>query len=49
MGKEIITFSNNEIEKQKFCCENLIFLKDMDIDNLLISSKTSSGEKFIKN
>ena len=44
IGKEIITFGNAEIEKQKFCCKNLISLKDVDIDNLFIS-KTSCGEK----
>ena len=41
---------NNEVDnvtklKNKFCCKNLFFLKDVDIDNLLISNKTSSGEK----
>ena len=46
MGKEIITFGNTEIEKQKFCCKNLsFFIKDLDIDNLLIPNKTSSDEK----
>ena len=43
MGKEIITFSNTEIEKQKFRFKNLA-LKDVDVDNLLISKKTSCGE-----
>ena len=47
MGKEIITFGNTEIEKQKFYFKNLFFLKDVDIGNLLISNKTSFGEKIV--
>ena len=49
MGKEITTFGNTEIEIQKFHhYKNSISEKDMEIDNLLISNKTtSSGEKFI--
>ena len=37
MGKEIITFSNTEIEKQKFHSYN--FLKDVDTDNVLLFKK----------
>ena len=45
MGKEIRTFGNTEIEKQKFhCYKNASFLKDLDIDDILIPNKTSSGE-----
>ena len=37
MDEEIITFVNIENEKNKFNrYKNLIFLKDVDIDNLLI-------------
>ena len=44
MGKE-----NIEIEKRKFLhCKNLVFLVDADIDNIVISSMVSSGEKNIK-
>ena len=43
MGKEIITFGNTEIEKQKFHCYD--FLKDTD--NMLGSNKIFSGEKTI--
>ena len=42
MGKEIITFGNAEIKKQKFHhYKNPVFKKDVDIDNLSISNKTS--------
>ena len=44
--KESITFSNNEIEKQKFyCIKNEFFKKDVDIDNILISNMISSDRK----
>ena len=43
MGKEIITFGNTEIEKQKFYCYD--FLKDTN--NILGSNKIFSGEKTI--
>ena len=46
MGKEIITFGDNEIEKRKFLCyKNPIFKKDVHADNILISNKTSFGKK----
>ena len=49
MDKEIIKFGDIEIEKHKFhCYENLIFLEDVDINNVLISNKISSGEKSYK-
>ena len=45
MGKEIITFDNTEIEKNKFqCYKNLIFLNDVDVDNILISNRGSSSK-----
>ena len=47
MSKEIITSGNTEIKKEKFhCYKNPIFLKDVYINNLLISNKTSSEEKY---
>ena len=46
MGKKSITFGDIEIEKHNFhCYENLTFLEDADIDNILVSNKISSGEK----
>ena len=41
MSKEIITFGSVKLE-------NLILLDDVDIDNILISSLVSSGEKNYK-
>ena len=50
MGKEIITFSNTEIEKQKFHHhKNPIFLKNIEIGNILISNKTSDVKKNYNN
>ena len=44
MGKEIITFGNTEIEKQKVNhYKNLIFKKYVDIGNLLISNFDTSN------
>ena len=38
MGKEVLTFGYNEIEKQKFhCYKNPIYLEDVDDDKTLIS------------
>ena len=46
VGKEIIAFGNIEIKKRKFHHrKNLVLLGDMDIDNILISTMVSSGEK----
>ena len=48
MGKEIMTFGNTEIEKQKFDHgKNLALLEDLDIDKIQVSSMVSSGEKNI--
>ena len=42
MGKEILTFGDIEIEKNKFYCHKTpTFLKDVDIENILVSSKIS--------
>ena len=46
MGKEILTFGNIEIEKNKFYHHN-IFLKDVDIEKVLVSSKIYFGKKNI--
>ena len=49
MDKEILTFGDIEIEKNKFYCNNtLIFLKDVDIEKMLVSNKISFGEKSYK-
>ena len=46
MRKEILTFGNIEIEKDTFYRhKSLIFLKDADIEKVLVLSKISSGEK----
>ena len=48
MGKEI-KFNNTKIEKQKFHrYKNPMFFKDVDIDKILTSNKTSSVEKNYK-
>ena len=39
MSKEILAFGNTEIERSKFHQrKNLIFLQDVDFDNIQISS-----------
>ena len=45
-GEEILTFGDFEIEKKK-CYRNKtpIFLKDVDIEKVLVSNKISFGEK----
>ena len=49
MGKEILTFGNIEIEKSKFYrSKTPIFLKDVDIEKVLVSNKISFGEKNYK-
>ena len=46
MGKEILTFGDFEIEKNKFHCHKTsIFLKDVDIENVLVSKNISPGKK----
>ena len=45
MSKQILTFGNIEIEKNKFCRhERPIFLKDADFEKVLVSDKISSDE-----
>ena len=49
MGREIIIFGDIEIEKRTFHhCKNLFSFKDLDMDNIHVSSKASSGEKNYK-
>ena len=49
MIKEILTFRDMESEKNKFYCnKNSIFLKEVDIEKVLLSSKDSFGEKNYK-
>ena len=46
MGKEILTFGNIEIEKNKFYRHKTpISLGDVDIEKVLVSSNISFGEK----
>ena len=49
MDKEILTFGNIEIEKNKFYHNKTpIFLKDVDIEKVLVSNKISFGQKNYK-
>ena len=46
MGKETLTFGDIKIEKYKFYYHKTpILLKDVDIEKVLVSNKTSFGEK----
>ena len=47
MEKEIIRFGNIDIEKQKFDHYKSYFLEGIDIDNVLVSNKISSGKKTV--
>ena len=49
MGKDILRFGYNEIEKNKFYRhKSPISLKDVDIEKVLVSNKNSFGEKNYK-
>ena len=49
LGKEILRFGDIAIEKNKFYCNKIpVFLKDEDIEKVLVSNKTSFGEKSYK-
>ena len=49
MGKEILTFGDIEIGKNKLHRnKNPIFLKEVDIEKVLVSHKFSFGEKDYK-
>ena len=48
MGKEVLTFGDIEIEKNKFYHhKSPTFLEDVDIEKVSVSKKISSGEKTI--
>ena len=48
MDKEILTFGDIEVEKNNFYHDkSSIFLKDVDIEKVLVSSKIFSGEETI--
>ena len=49
ISKDILTFRDTETGKNKFCCHKVpIFLKDVDIEKVLVSKKISFGEKNYK-
>ena len=49
MGKEVLTFGNIEIEKNKFYRHKTpIFFGNVDIEKVLVSNKISFGEKNCK-
>ena len=49
MGKEVLTFVNIEIEKNKFYhYKTLFFERDVDIEEVLVSKNISFGEKNYK-
>ena len=49
MGKEILTFGDIEIEKNKFYRnKSHVLLRDVDIEKVLVSNKISLGEKNYK-
>ena len=48
MGKEILTFGDIEIEKKIYLNKIPIFLKNVDIEKVLVSHKISFGEKNCK-
>ena len=49
MGEEILTFGDIEIETKKFYHhQSPILLKNVDIEEVLVSNKISSGEKNYK-
>ena len=45
MGKEILRFGDIEIEKKLYHDKSTVLLRDIDIENVLVSNKVSSGEK----
>ena len=47
MGKEIFSFGDTEIEKNKFYHHKSPIFKDLDIEKMLVSKKISFGEKNI--
>ena len=47
MGKEILTFVDNAIKKS-YCQKSSIFLKNVDIDKVLLTKNISSGKIYYK-
>ena len=48
MGKEILTFEDFKIEKNKLCRHKTpIFMEDVDFEKVLVSNKISFGGKNI--
>ena len=48
MGKEILTFDDIEIEENKFYHhKSPIFIKDVDIEKILVCNKIFSGKETI--
>ena len=45
VGNEILTFSNIDIEKKIAALKLLSFLKDVDIEKILVSNKISFNEE----
>ena len=46
MDKGVLTFADIVIEKDTFCCcKSPTFLEELDIKNILVSSKIFSSEK----
>ena len=49
MNKDIITLGDIESKKHKFHYSNYsVSIKNLDVDNIIISNKVSSGEKGFK-
>ena len=49
MVKEVITFGDTEVKKNKFQhCKNLVLSEDVDNKNMQVSTMVSSGEKINK-
>ena len=49
MGKEILTFGDTEIEKNKFYrLKTSILLGDVDVEKVLVSNNIPFGEKVYK-
>ena len=49
IGREILKLGDIEIEKHRFYChKNPIFIKNVDIEKVLVSNKISSAEKSYK-
>ena len=50
MGKEILSFGDIEIEKNKFYRNTIsLHLRDVDTEKVLVSNKNYFGEKTINN